>query len=54
MQNDLNEGVNITWSKLELKSVSRRHSGNYTCSASNVEGDTESNALELKIMCKLR
>lgn len=32
--------------------MNRNQVGNYTCFASNVEGDNESNALELRVMCK--
>lgn len=52
MQNDPKSGVLADYERLVLSSVNKRQAGNYTCFASNVEGDSESNALELRIMCK--
>lgn len=40
------------FSNLALQSLNRTQSGNYTCFASNVEGDGESNILQLRIMYK--
>lgn len=44
-------GVIASSSDLALQSVQTQSAGNYTCIASNVEGDGESNTLELKVMC---
>ena len=49
---DKNAGIIISGSSLVLQGVSRKMSGLYSCVASNIEGDTSSNTLELKVMCK--
>ena len=50
---DKDAGIIISGSSLVLQGVSRKMSGLYSCVASNIEGDTSSNTLELKVMCKL-
>lgn len=52
IQNNAKHGVIVQQYGLALREVNRSQAGNYTCIASNVEGDGYSNAVELKIMCK--
>lgn len=39
---------------LVIRRVSRFHSGRYSCSAVNAEGSGFSNAVQLRVMCKLK
>ena len=50
---DRARGIILSSGSLVLQRVTRRSAGNYTCVASNVEGDTSSNAVQLDIMCEL-
>ena len=50
---DLNKGILISDRSLVLQKVKRTQAGNYTCIASNLEGDAASNPLNVQIMCKL-
>lgn len=52
MQANQKGGVIMSTTALALQGVTRSHSGNYSCVASNVEGDGDSNTVQLKIMCK--
>lgn len=52
MQHNPKDGMIISSKDLVLQKISRHQSGNYSCVASNVEGDGESNIVELKVMCK--
>lgn len=52
IQNNAKNGVIVQQYGLALQDVNRSLAGNYTCVASNVEGDGYSNIVELKIMCK--
>lgn len=52
IQNDPKNGVIVQQYSLALRNVNRSRAGNYSCVASNVEGDGFSDYVELKIMCK--
>lgn len=52
MQHSQKAGIIMSTTALALQGVTRQQAGNYTCIASNVEGDGDSNTVQLKIMCK--
>ncbi|CAB0033445.1 unnamed protein product, partial [Trichogramma brassicae] len=52
LQNNAKLGMIVQQTSLALRKVNRSQAGNYTCIASNVEGDGYSNIVELKIMYK--
>ncbi|CAD1468889.1 unnamed protein product, partial [Heterotrigona itama] len=52
IQNNAKNGVIVQQYGLALREVNRSQAGNYTCIASNVEGDGYSNTVELKIMSR--
>lgn len=53
VQHNAKVGVIASSNDLALQSIQIHQAGNYSCIASNVEGDGESNMLELKVMCTL-
>ncbi|XP_055603290.1 hemicentin-1 isoform X2 [Uranotaenia lowii] len=52
VQHNSKSGVIMSSTALALQAVTRHQAGNYTCIASNVEGDGESNTVDLKVMYK--
>ena len=49
---DLSKGVLLSGSSLVLQEVRREQAGDYTCHASNLEGDTTSEVINIQIRCK--
>ena len=47
------DGVIMQGDSLVIQGVGRAMAGDYSCTASNLEGDTVSDTLTLQIMCKL-
>lgn len=51
---DPDNGVRILagGKNLVLQGIQRKHNGNYTCTAYNLEGEDTSNAIAITVMCK--
>lgn len=49
---NVSAGIIISTHSLVLQSVTRGHSGNYTCVAANSQGETVSPEVELKVRCE--
>lgn len=45
-------GIIVTNQSLVLQKVRRQHSGRYQCMAFNIEGDSLSDTIDLKVKCK--
>ena len=54
VENDPESGVRVLagGKNLVLQGIKRFHSGNFTCTAFNLEGEDTSNVVEINVMCK--
>lgn len=52
MTHNQRAGVIAGSAHLALQGVSKEQAGKYVCTASNVEGDGKSAAVNLQVMCK--
>lgn len=52
IQQNLKNEIRVNGKSLILRNVKKESVGNYSCVASNVEGDKESNLVELRVSCK--
>lgn len=52
IQQNVKNEIRINGNSLVLRSVKKESMGNYSCVASNVEGDKKSNSFELRVSCK--
>lgn len=52
IQQNVKNEIRVNGKSLVLRSVKKESMGNYSCVASNVEGDKKSNSVELRVSCK--
>ena len=52
MRQDLNRGVIVTNRTLVIQRITRRHAGEYVCTAVNPHGAGKSNSLDLRVKCE--
>ncbi|XP_049786325.1 nephrin-like [Schistocerca cancellata] len=52
LHHSTSDGIIVSTHNLALQMVSKHQAGNYTCSASNIEGDGASNTVQLRVMYK--
>ena len=53
VEQDLERGILVSGSSLVLQRVRREQAGNYSCRASNLQGDAVSNQKQISIKCEL-
>ena len=49
---DISKGILISGNSLVLQKIRREQAGNYSCYASNLEGDTQSKYIQIQVKCK--
>ena len=49
---DISKGILISGNSLVLQKIRREQAGNYSCYASNLEGDTQSRHIQIQVKCK--
>ena len=49
---DISKGILISGNSLVLQKIRREQAGNYSCYASNLEGDTQSKHIQIQVKCK--